>query len=78
MQEIFEEVDSDEELKKRVYVVIVGFEQKQGYSVIGGRLFYKNRLVFLRFLRFISMILSEYYDGVMGGYLGVLKIIKRI
>lgn len=78
MQEIFEEVDSDKELKKRVHVVTVGSEQKQGYSVIGGRLFYKNRLVLSRSSRFILMILSEYHDGVMGGHSGVLKTIKRI
>lgn len=78
MQEIFEEVDSDKELKKRVHAVTVGSEQKQGYSVIGGRLFYKNRLVLSRSSRFIPMILSEYHDGVMGGHSGVLKTIKRI
>lgn len=78
MQNIFDEVDGNEEIQKLVKKVMLGDLPKVGYTVVGGRLFYKNRLFLSRSSQFISQILSEYHDGVMGGHSGILKTIKRI
>lgn len=78
MQDIFEEVDSDEKLQTLVQKVTSGKELKPGYTVISGRLFYKKRLVLPRTSSFVLVILKEYHDGFLGGHSGTLKTIKRI
>ena len=51
--------------------------QPAGYSLIQGRLFYKNRLVLPSSSTLIPLLLHECHDSPIGGHLGVLKTLKR-
>lgn len=78
MQSIFDELDANEDIQKLIKEVLLETVAKVGYTVVGGRLFYKGRLFLSRTSQFIQQILREYHDGVMGGHSGILKTIKRI
>lgn len=78
MQNILDEIDVKEEIHKLMREVAVGSIEKKGYTVVSGRLFYKNYLVLPRLSVHIPQILHEYHDGVMGGHSGILKTIKHI
>ncbi|KAF8112869.1 hypothetical protein N665_0059s0007 [Sinapis alba] len=78
MQDIFDEVDKDKALQKRVYEMTVGNDHKPGYTMVGGRMFYMRRLVLSRESSHIPLILKLYHYGVMGGHSRVLKTIMRI
>lgn len=78
MQQIFDELDADEKINNLIKDVMMGKSEKMGYSVVSGRLLYKNRLVLPRESQFIPHILKEYHDRILGGHSGILKTIKRI
>lgn len=78
MQNILEEVDADEHIQDFIREVSRGSVTKTGYSVVGGRFFYKGRLVLNRSSTHIPFILREYHDGVIGGHSGIPKTINRI
>lgn len=78
MQDIFEEVDQNEQLQGMLQRILQGAEVHSGYEIISGRLFYKKRLVLPRSSKFIPLILQEHHDGLAGGHSGTLKTIKRI
>lgn len=78
MQNILDELDENEDIKRVIKEVLLGKLPKVGYTVAAGRLFYKGRLVLSRNSQFIKQILREYHDGVIGGHLGILKTIKHI
>lgn len=78
MQDIFEEIDRDEQIQQTLRSVLVGFCEKPGYTLKAGRLFYKDRLVLPKTSKHITLILEEYHSTVVGGHSGVLKTTKRI
>ena len=75
MQQIFDELDSDEKINNMIKNVMMGKSEKVGYSVVSGRLLYKGRLVLPRESQFIPQILKEYHDGILGGHSSILKTI---
>ena len=52
MQQIFDELDADEKINNLIKDVMMGKPEKMGYSVVSGRLLYKNRLVLPRESRY--------------------------
>lgn len=78
MQQIFDELESNEEINQLIKEVMLEMSVKVGYSVVSGRLMYRGRLVLPKDYQFIPHILKEYHDGVLGGHSGILKTIKRI
>lgn len=51
---------------------------KQGFSLVNGKLFYKQKLVIPSSSRHIMLILQECHDSVMGGHAGVLRTLQRV
>ena len=52
MQQMFDELDADEKINNLIKDVMMGKPEKMGYSVVSGRLLYKNRLVLPRESRY--------------------------
>lgn len=48
------------------------------FSVAGGRLMYKNRVVIPKHSIFVTKLLQEYHDSLVGGHSGELKTYLRI
>lgn len=71
-------VARDRELSKIVANIQSGSEEKSGCSVVEGILHYKGILVLPKPSQFIEMVLQEYHNTRIGGYLGFLKTYKRI
>lgn len=78
MQDILTEIDQSAELKELKSRVEQGKMKKPGYSVVQGRVFYKERLLLAKSSVHVPAILREYHDSVMGGHSGVLKTVRRI
>ncbi|CAA7036029.1 unnamed protein product [Microthlaspi erraticum] len=78
MQDIFKEIDADAGIQAQLQRVKEGLEEKVGFTVVAGRLRFKQRLVIPRTSSHIPLILHEYHTGVLGGHSGVLKTLKRV
>ena len=50
---------------------------KPGYSLIQGKLYYKNKLALPATSSLIPLVLYECHDSLIGGHSGVLKTLKR-
>lgn len=78
LQDLYQEIERDEGIQKIISQVKAGTNSCKKYSVFDGRLWYKKRLVIPKTSQFISVILYENHDGLVGGHSGVLKTVKRV
>lgn len=77
-QDIYAEVDQNENIQHLIAKVSSGEAPKEGFTVVQGRLFYKGRLFLPSNLIHIPVILRECHDSLLGGHSGVLKTLQRI
>lgn len=78
MEDILKEVDNCEFIQRLLQNLHEEKPVKVGYSVVDGRLLYKQRLVIPADSKHISLILEEFHGSKWGGHTGMLKTIKRI
>lgn len=77
-QEILEEVKEDEELKKIVADITGDPDKHSAYTLEGGRLHYKGRLVLSAKSKWISTISAEMHTSSIGGHSGVYRTYRRV
>lgn len=77
-EDIFAEIAEDEGIKSVLLQLTAGTLQSKKYSVVDGKLWYKQRLVIPKASRFIPLILQESHDSKCGAHSGVLKTLKRV
>lgn len=73
LQDLYQEIDDDVEIQQVIAKLSTGDHVKEGFSVVNGRLFYKQRLVIPATSVYILVILQECHDSVMGGHSGILR-----
>lgn len=78
LQDLYRELDENTEIQMTIQKLTAGEQVKPGFSVVHGRLFYKQKLVLPATLAQIPLILQEYHDSMMGGHAGVLRTLQRI
>lgn len=76
-QDIYAEVDQDVNIQEIIAKVSRGEANKEGYTLVQRRLFYKGRLFLPENSVHIPLILRECHDSLLGGHFGVLKTLKR-
>lgn len=78
LQDIYAEIDTDQDIQEMIAKLSRHEEVKAGFSVCQGRLMYKGCLVLPKTSAYIPLILQQCHDGVLGGHSGVLRTYKRI
>lgn len=73
-QELIEEVEKDDGLKKIVEEVKKDRDSHLAYMLENERLHYKGRLVLLAKSKWISRILAKFYNTTIRGYSGVPRL----
>lgn len=76
LEDLYAEIEQDAEIQAIETQVLAGEVVKKGYVVVDGKVWYKRMLVISENSQFLELILKEYYDGVVGGHLGVLQTLK--
>ena len=77
-EDFFAEIAEDEGIKSVLLQLTAGTLQSKKYSVVDGKLWYKQRLVIPKASRFIPLILQKSHDSKCGAHSGVLKTLKRV
>lgn len=77
-QDLYREIDENDEIQAVVAKLLSGELVKPGFSLVHGRLFYKQKLVIPRNSKQIPLILQECHDTVLGGHAGVLRTLQRV
>lgn len=78
IHDLYTEIDADKNIQAILQKVLQKEVVKEGYTVVDGRLFYKQRLVISSTSSFIPLVLQGFHDGVLGGHSGVLKTLSRV
>ena len=78
LQELYREVEENREIQETIRKVLDKEAVKNGFTVVNGRLFYKNAMVIPADSSQISLILQECHDSLMGGHAGVLRTLQRV
>ena len=78
LQELYREVEENREIQETIRKVLDKEAVKNGFTVVNGRLFYKNAMVIPTDSSQISLILQECHDSLMGGHAGVLRTLQRV
>lgn len=78
MQQVQQEVEHDEKLKKVIEDIQVDSDAHPGFSLQQGTLLYKNRLVLSSKSACIPMILQELHSTPVGGHSGFLRTYRRV
>ena len=78
LSELDKELASDPSLSQILATLYTGHPTKPGYSLVQGRLYYKNILVVPPQSNLISLILYDCHDSAIGGHSEVLKTLKCI
>ena len=78
LQDLYREVEENEEIQLISNRLQTGQTVKNGFSLINGRLFYKQKLVIPSTSNQIPLIMQECHDTVMGGHAGVLRTLQRV
>lgn len=73
-----EKVAQDPDLAKILAALRQGLQAPTGYTIEGGRLKYKGRLVLPKTSSFISQLLHEFHASPIGGHSGLLKTYHRL
>ena len=78
LSELDKELASDPSLSQILAALYTSHPAKPGYSLVQGRLYYKNILVVPPQSNLISLILYDCHDSAIEGHSGVLKALKRV
>lgn len=78
IQDLSREIEENEEIQALIGKLQKGQTVKQGFSLVNGKLFYKQNLVIPSNSRHILLILQECHDTVMGGHAGILQTLQRV
>ena len=77
LEELAKEIDGDLVLSKIQEALSQGQPAPPWYSLIQGKLLYKNKLVLPSTLVLIPLVLHECHDSPIRGHSGLLKTLKR-
>ena len=78
LQDLYREVEENREIQETIRRVLNKEAVKDGFTVINGRLFYKNAMFIPADSSQISLILQECHDSLMGGHACVLRTLQRV
>ena len=78
LQDIYREIEENAEIQSLIGKLQAGQTVKHGFSLVNGRLFYKQMLMIPPDSSQILLILQECHDTVMGGHAGVLRTLQRV
>ena len=78
LQDLYREIEENGEIQGISNKLQTGQTVKNGFSLVNGRLFYKQKLVIPTSSVHIPLILQECHDTVMGGHAGVLRTLQRV
>lgn len=78
LQDLYGEIEKDTEIQEVVKRLQSGEHVKSGFSLVNGKLLYKQRLVIPANSALIPVILAEYHDSVIGGHAEVLRTLQQI
>lgn len=77
-EQLEQEIASDKVLRTLREELSTGTREHPGYSLIEGRLYYKERCVIPATSKFRRALLKEYHDSMVGGHVGELKTYLRM
>ena len=78
LQDLYREIEENGEIQGISNKLQTGQTVKNGFSLVNGRLFYKQKLVIPTSSVHIPLILQECHDTLMGGHAGVLRTLQRV
>lgn len=76
--ELWRDVEKDDELQLIKQQVITGTSGLAGYTVEQGRLLFKGKIVLPRRSKWVSILFSEFHEGVVGGHSRMQKTYQRL
>lgn len=78
LQDLYKEIEENEEIQLISNKLQSGQEVESGFTLVNGKLFYKQKLVIPATSQQIPLILQESHDTVMGGHAGILRTLQRV
>ena len=73
-----EEIQVDPQLYGIYQGILTKTEEKPGYTIHGGKLYFKDRLVLSRNFTRIPLLLKELHNSPLGGYSGFFRTFKSV
>ena len=73
-----EEIQVDPQLYGIYQGILTKTEEKPGYTIHGGKLYFKDRLVLSRNSTRIPLLLKEMHDSHLGGHSRFIRTFKRV
>lgn len=77
-EDLDQEIGADKEIQQILQEVQTGSNEHLGFTVNGGKLVYKGRIVIPRKSTLIAALLHEYHGSAVGGHAGELQTYLRL